>query len=365
MSTERIRVDAEKLRLFSTKALQKVGVPKEDAETTAGILLTTDLRGVDTHGVAHLARYVERIKMGHINPKPQIKIVSQTPSAASVDGDFGLGFVVGHRAMTEAMDRAEKTGVGSTAVRNSTHYGASACYAMMALEHDMIGIAMTTANNQPLVVAPGSREPATGANPLALAAPAGKKAPFVLDMAASVIANSKLEMAIREGRSIPEGWVIDKDGKPVTDPTKRVIGVGGILPLGGTPELGGYKGFGLAVLQDILCGVLSGSSASILWEKAPKTREELRRGGYTSCHFFMALRIESFLPVENFKRSMDEMIAAFEALPTLPGFKAIKVAGGYEAEIEEDRRANGIPLHFRVVEGLQKLAKDVGIEYDL
>ena len=359
MTTERTRVDAKRLFNFSMKALQKVGVPEEDAQITARILITTDLRGVDTHGVAHLAHYVKRIKEGQINVKPKMKVFSRTPSTATMDGDLGLGFVVGHRAMMEAIHRAEKTGIGSIAVRNSTHYGASACYAMMALEHDMIGIAMTTANIQPVVVAPESSKPATGANPLALAAPAGRKPPFVLDMAASVVANSKLEMAIREGKSIPEGWVIDKEGKPITDPAKRVIGEGGILPLGGTPTLGGYKGFGLAVLQDILCGVLSGSSASILWEKAPKTR------GHTFCHFFEALRIDSFLPVENFKKSMDEMIEAFEALPTLPGVKKIYVAGGYEAEIEKDRKANGIPLHFKVIQGLQELAKEVGIEYDL
>jgi LDH2 family malate/lactate/ureidoglycolate dehydrogenase len=178
-------------------------------------------------------------------------------------------------------------------------------------------------------------------------------------MATSVVAGGKLEIARREGASIPEGWAIDKEGKPVTDPTKRVSGEGGLLPLGGTPTLGSYKGFGLGVLVDILCGVLSGSSASILQESTPETR------GNASDHFFGALRIDSFLPVENFKKSMDEMIEAFEALPTLPGVKKIYVAGGYEAEIEKDRKANGIPLNSKVIQELQELAKELGIEYDL
>ena len=358
MTTERARVDAKRLFKFSTKALQKLGVPEEDAQITARMLVTSDLRGVDSHGVAHLNMFYARwIRLGIINLNPKLKIFSRTPSTATMDGDQGLGFVIGYRAMMEAIHRAEKTGAGFIAVRNSTHFGAAASYAMMALEHDMIGIAMT--NVIPTVVAPGSVKPAVGTNPLAVAVPAGKKPPFVLDMATSVVAEGKLEIVQREGTSIPEGWAIDKEGGPLTDPTKRVIGEGGLLPLGGTPTLGGYKGFGLGVLVDILCGVLSGSSASILQKSIPETR------GNASDHFFGALRIDSFLPVENFKKSMDEMIAAFEALPTLPGVKKIYVAGGYEAEIIKDREANGIPLHAKVIQGLQELAKEVGIEYDL
>ncbi len=358
MTAEGTRVEAEKLIIFSTKALQRLGVPEEDAQITAGMLVATDLRGAGSHGVAHLKMfYAKRIRLGIINLNPKPKIFSRTPAAATMDGDQGLGFVIGHHAMVEAIHRAEKTGAGFIAVRNSTHFGAAANYAMMALERDMIGIAMT--NTVAGVVAPGSTKPAVGTNPLAVAVPAGKKPPFVLDMATSVVAGGKLEIARREGTSIPEGWAIDKEGKPITDPTKRVSGKGGLLPLGGTPTLGSYKGFGLGVLVDILCGVLSGSSASILWKITPETR------GNAGDHFFGALRIDSFLPVENFKKSMDEMIEAFEALPTLPGVKKIYTAGGYEAEIERDRKANGIPLHAKVIEELQELAKELDIEYDL
>jgi len=359
MTIERTRIDAEKLINFSTKALQKLGVPEEDAQITAHILVTTDLRGVDSHGVNHLASfYIKGIKEGRINVKPETKIFSQAPSTATMDGDQGLGFVVGHRAMMEAIHRAERTGAGFIAVLNSNHFGAAGCYAMMALEHDMIGIAMTNARTTSMV-APGSTKPAIDTNPLAVAVPAGKKPPFVLDMATSVVAGGKLEIARREGTSIPEGWAIDKEGKPITDPTKRVRGEGGLLPLGGTPKLGGYKGFGLGVLVEILCGVLSGSFASIPKESPPEAR------GKAGDHFFGALRIGSFLPVENFKKSMDEMIEAIEALPTLPGVKKIYTAGGYEAEVEKDRKANGIPLHSKVIEEFQELAKEVGIEYDL
>ena len=353
MTTERTRVDAKKLINFSTKALQRLGVSEEDAQITARILVTADLRGVESHGIVSLVPfYIRGIQGERINAKPKMKVFSQTPSTATMDGDQGLGFVIGHHAMMEAIHRAEKTGAGFIAVRNSTHFGAAAGYAMMALEHDMIGITMT--NPIPEVVAPGSTKPAVGTNPIAVAVPAGKEPPFVLDMATSVVASGKLRVAVREGISIPEGWAIDKEGKPLTDPTKRVRGEGGLLPLGGTPKLGSYKGFGLGVLVDILCGVLSGSSASIL-----------RGATMATGHFFGALRIDSFLPMENFKKSMDEMIEAFEALPTLSGVKKIYVAGGYEAEIEKDRKANGIPLNSKVIEEFQELAKELGIEYDL
>lgn len=358
MTTKKTRVDAEKLISFSMKALQGLGVPEKDALTTARILVASDLRGVDSHGVAHLKMfYAKRIRLGLINLNPKPKIFNRTPSAATIDGDQGLGFVIGHYAMTEAIQRAEKTGAGFVAVRNSTHFGATAGYAMMALEHDMIGIAMT--NTIPSVVAPGSTKAAVGTNPLAVAVPAGQKSPFVLDMATSVVAGGKLEIANREGKPIPEGWAIDAKGKPITDPAKRVRGEGGLLPLGGTPTLGSFKGFGLGVLVDILCGVLSGSSASILWKIKPEAR------GNAGNHFLGALRIDSFLPLEDFKKSMDEMIAAFEALPTLPGIKKVYAAGGYEAEIEKDRRANGIPLNAKVIEELQELAKELDIKYDL
>ncbi len=358
MTTEETRVDAEKLTSISKKVLQRLGVPEKDAQVTADILVATDLRGAGSHGVAHLKMfYVKRIRLGLINLNPKPKIFRQSAAAATMDGDRGLGFVIGHQAMMEAIQRAKKSGAGFIAVRNSTHFGAAASYAMMALKHDMVGIAMT--NTVAGVVAPGSTKPAVGTNPLAVAVPAGKKPPFVLDMATSVVAAGKLEIARRKGTSIPEGWAIDKEGKPVTDPTKRVSGEGGLLPLGGTPALGAYKGFGLGVLVDILCGVLSGSSASILWQITAETR------GNAGDHFFGALRIASFLPVENFKKSMDAMIAAFEALPTLPGVNKVTTAGGYEDGIEKDRRANGIPLNAKVIEELKDLAKELDIEYNL
>ncbi|MBA7704359.1 putative oxidoreductase YjmC [subsurface metagenome] len=357
MTTKRGTVDAEKLTNFTVRALQKVGVPDEDAQITAGMLVTTDLRGVDSHGVARLASYyIKSLKEGRINPKPRPEISSQALATAVMDGDRGLGFVVGHQAMIEAMCRAETAGAGFVSVRNSTHFGAAASYAMMAPERDMIGISMT--NSIMDVVPPGSSKPGIGTNPIAIAAPAGKKPPFILDMATSVVATGKVQIAQREGTSMPEGWVIDKDENALTDPVKWVRGEGGLLPLGGTPILRSWKGFGLATVVEILSGLLSGSSAIIIKQTSPEMRA-------SSDHFFGAFNIASFLPLENFKKSMDEMIEAFKALPTLPGVKKIYVAGDYEAEFEEYRRVNGIPLHPTVLSSLKELAEELDIEYDL
>ena len=351
-------VDAEKLTNFTTKVLQKMEVPEEDARITARMLVEADLRGVDTHGVGRLKPfYVKRIQLGIINVKPKPKVFSQTPATATMDGDQGLGFVIGHHAMMEAIHRAEKTGAGFVAVRNSTHFGAAASYAMMALPYDMIGISM--ASTTPLVVPPGSTVRGVGTNPLAVAVPAGRKPPFVLDMATSVVAAGKLAIAQRKGTPLPEGWIIDKEGKPITDPAKISWADVGFLPLGGTPQMGSYKGFGIAVLVEILCGVLSGSAAGLLVEVKPGTE------GNAADHFFGALRIDGFLPVDKFKKAMDEMIEAYEALPKAGGVDRIYLAGGVEQEIEKQRRSNGIPLHPTIVTSLQELAEELGIEYDL
>jgi L-2-hydroxycarboxylate dehydrogenase (NAD+) len=348
------KVEAGKLTEFSVQALQKVGVPEEDARITAQILVEADLRGIDSHGVAHLAPfYIKRIKNGFINVRPQIKIISNNVSTAVVDGDGGLGFVVGYRAMKYAMDMAENSGAGFVTVRNSTHYGAGAYYSMMALPHDMIGISLTQGGLG--VVAPGSRGKGVGLNVISVAVPAGREAPFVLDMATGVVAAGKLEIAARNGSPIPEGWAVDIDGNPVTE-VKAVTG--GILPLGCTPELGAYKGFGLTLLVDILCSVLSGT------ETVPEMDKELSARGKSS-HFFGALNIAGFMPVDEFKSRMDTMIKTHHDLPRARGIDRIRLAGEVEKETENRRRTEGIPLHPTVIESLRGLAEELDIEYNL
>lgn len=357
MTTKSGTVDAGKLTSFASKVLQKMGVSEEDAQITAHLLVATDLRGIESHGVAHLAPfYVRRIKEGLINPKPEIKVFSQTPATAVVDGDRGLGFVVGHRAMMEAMARADVAGAGFVSVRNSTHCGAGSIYALMALSHDMIGISLTTGGIG--MVVPGSRGRGAGINVISIAAPTKEEAPFVLDMAATVVAGGKVEVALRDGVTIPEGWVVDREDKPITDPEKYFTEKGAILPLGGTPRLGSYKGFALSVAVEVLCSILSGALAM------PQIMNEPGVEGRAN-HFFGALRIESFIPAGDFKKAMDEMIKTYRALPKAPGVDRIRLAGELEHEMERERLRNGIPLHPAVVASLQKLAQETGIEYNL
>jgi len=350
MVTKSGTVNAGRLTDFATKALQKMGVPEEDARITARMLVATDLRGIDSHGVNHLASfYIGGLKTGRINAKPQVKFFSYAPSTAIMDGDKGLGFVVGHRAMMEAIHRAETTGTGFIAVRNSTHFGAGANYSMIALEHDMIGIALNQGGKG--VVAPGSRGRGVGLNVISIAVPAKEETPFVLDMATGVVAGGKLELAAKDNTPIPEGWAVDMDGNPVTEVAKAT---GGILPLGGTPLLGSYKGFGLTVAVDILCSTLSGGL----------TVPEKEGGPGTMNHFFGALRIDGFMPADEFKERMDAMIKAHHELPKAPGVDRIYLAGEVEQETEKQRR-QGIPLHPSVVASLQEAAKELNIEYDL
>ena len=341
-------VHANKLTDFVERALTKVGVPEGDAEITARILVATDLRGIDSHGVARFSMYIKGLKEGRINLNPKTAFFSHGSSTAIMDGDRGLGFVVGYRAMKEAMRLADETGAGFITVRNSTHFGAGGNYSMMALSRDMIGISMTKGAKG--MVAPGSVGRGININVISIAIPANNEAPFVLDMATTVVAAGKIEIARREGKSIPIGWAVDGEGKPITDPAKYFQEGSALLPLGGEPQTGSYKGFGLALMVDILCGVLSGSPPD-----APM-------GGN---HFFGALRIDGFLPADAFKKALDMQMKQYKALPKASGVERIYLPGEVEQEIENQRRTNGIPLHSSIVDSLKELAKSLDIEYNL
>ncbi len=358
MVDNRTRVDPGKLTDFSITALETLGMPAGDARIMATMLVACDLRGVESHGVAHLRMfYVRRFRLGIINLNPKLKTLAEAPATATIDGDNGFGFIVGHHAMKDAIARAGNTGAGMVTVRNSTHFGAAAYYAMMALEKNMIGIAMT--NSAVIVLAPGSSRPAVSTNPIAVAVPTDQKPPFVLDMATSAAAGGKLEIARRQGRPYPEGWLVDGEGAPLTDSTKPRPPEGGLLPLGGIPNTGAFKGFGLALVVEVLTGVLSGSTASILHNLPPEWR------GHYSDHFFGALDVARFTPVDAFKKSMDATITALEALPTVPGVDRVTVPGPYEAEIVAERVAKGIPLDGAVLEDLRTLGEEMGIPFDI
>jgi LDH2 family malate/lactate/ureidoglycolate dehydrogenase len=357
LSVKYTKVNPRKLTEFATRVLETAGIPGKDAETTAKLLVNTDLRGIASHGVAHLSTmYIKGIKDGLINPKPAIKITSGLPATAVIDGDRGLGFVVGNRAMEEAVNRAKITGIGAVSVRNSTHFGACSAYSLLPVKENMIGFAGTTGGIR--AGAPGASGPVVGMNALSFAAPSGKGFPFCLDMATPIVAHGKIEVALRTGQQLPLGWEIDPDGNPITDPKDELPKKGSIVMLGSTPELGIYKGFGLNIMVDVLSSIMA-ASLSI-----PEIRKQPGHGSECT-HFFWAINLSGFLPPEEFKERMDRMIATYHGFPKAKGVNRITIPGELEWEIEQERRQNGIPLDEEVIRSLKDLAKDFKVDYDL
>jgi L-2-hydroxycarboxylate dehydrogenase (NAD+) len=348
MAVQAVKVNVESLTQFVEACFKKAGLPPSDAAIAAGIVVATDVRGIDSHGVARLSNYIKGLKEGRIKADPQTQVLSKAPATAVMDGDHGLGFIVGHRAMSEAIKRAENTGAGFVSVRNSNHFGAGGNYSMMALSHDMIGISMTAGAKGMSV--PGSLGSGAGINVLSIAAPANKETAFVLDMATTVVAAGKIEIAVREGKAIPEGWAVNRQGQTMTDPKKFREDGGSLLPLGGVTALGAFKGFGLTVAVDILCSVLSGSAGN---------------NATMGNHFFGALRIDTFIPAAEFKNNMDAMYKSYRSLALAEGVDRITLAGEPEREIEKKRRLEGIPLNPAVIASLQGIAKELGLEYNL
>ena len=340
-----------RLERFVSTAFQKVGVPPSDADLTAGILVDADLRGIDSHGVLNLhGTYIKGIQDGTINPKPEIRISRGSPTTASADGDRGLGFVVSHRAMAECISMAQEFGTGWVTACNSTHSGAGAYYVLMAAKQGMIGIHSSTGGST--VAAPGGKGRLIGNNVLAFAAPGRRHGPFVLDMAPTMAIANKLHMLQWEGRSMPEGWAIDRAGRPITDPNVYFATEGAILPLGSTAINGVHKGFGLLLLSDILTGLLSGDGGSMF-----------RRKGEHS-HAFCAIRIDAFPTGGAFKDLMDEMVEKLHATPTVEGVGPIRYPGERGNLTYRERSATGIPLRQNVVDDLQKMSGDLRLSMD-
>ncbi len=347
------RIDHKKLTRFVGRCFEKLGVAAADAEVAAKVLVASDLRGVDTHGVIRFnphAWYVKWLSDGSMTARPSIRVVTETATTALLDGDRGMGMVLGHRAMELAIEKAWGGGVAMVGVRNSRHYGMSAYYAMMALPHDMIGIAMTNASRQ--VVPTFGREAKYGTNPLCFAVPSNKELPFVLDMATTTAAAGKLELAARLGKSIPQGWALDDSAGQTTDP-RTAQKARMLLPLGGSRDGGSHKGYGLGILVEILCGALTGTMTALNQDQDP-------RG-----HFFGAIRVDAFRPADEFKYDMDRLIRNLKATPPAAGQERVYVAGEIEYETAAERAEHGIPLHQSVLEGLRGTGEQLGEPYDL
>jgi L-2-hydroxycarboxylate dehydrogenase (NAD+) len=349
----------EQLSSFAHEVFLKIGCSKEDAQLATMVLLSADLRGIDSHGIARLSGYVRLWDARRVNATPNISILHQTPSTATVDGDSGLGLVVAPKAMQIAIDKAKQAGTGWVSVQNSNHYGIAAYHAMMALEEDMIGVSMTNAS--PLVSPTFSVERLLGTNPICVAVPANKQPPFVADMATTTAANGKLEILQRKNGVAPLGWIQDKNGKPSTDPHELKVG-GALLPLGGDREHGSHKGYALGAIVDIFSAVLSGANYGP-WVPPFPAYVPMPTGmpGKGIGHFFGAMRIDAFRPAHEFKQHMDQWIERFRSAKTADGFEKVIIPGDPEREMEAERKKNGIPLLGPVVDDLQYLAEKFGL----
>lgn len=361
-----VRVNSKSLNEFCVRVFRKLGVSEEDSHITADVLVAADLRGIESHGVARARRYVEGIRTGRMLANPVRKVLNESPATALIDAGAGLGQPTAYRAMQMAISKAKESGAGFVTVRNSNHYGIAGYYAMMALEHDCIGMSMTNADS--LVVPTFGKNAMLGTNPIAVAAPAGKERPFVLDMATSTVPRGKLEVYERVGKAMPAGWAADENGVGITDAHRALEAFnkragGGLLPLGGEGELlSGYKGYGLAMWVDVFCGVLSGAAfATLIGPKAPDGKPLPSNIG----HFFGAWRVDSFRPLQEFKDSMDELQRLLKNTPKVEGKDRIYIPGEKEYDKTELYKREGIPLNPKVAEDLKALAREVGIEYDL
>ncbi len=347
--SESLTITAKKLTQWLQPVFEFYRLPEADAATATRALVTASLRGVDSHGVARVPMYCERLRRGVANPAPDIRIERTAPVAALVDGDDGLGLVVGPRAMDVAIAIARENGIGLAGVRRSGHYGMAALYILQAVEAGCAALAFTSAS--PALAVWGGRAPFLGTSPFAAGAPAGAAPPFVLDMACSNVARGKLKFAAQRGEPIAEGLALDRHGRPTTDGAEAFEGV--MLPMGGA------KGSGLSMLMEVLSGVLTG--AAFGGEvRNPFTGLD---GPQNTGHFFLALRTDLFMPGEAFEGRMQTLADRVKSQPRAEGFQEILMPGEPEARSEAERRARGIPLTADVLASLQKEGERTGVPF--
>lgn len=355
------QISYEALFDFTKSVFEKMGCSISHADLAAKVLVAADLRGIDSHGVARLSGYIRLWEAGRINPTPNLRIIHETPSTAVVDGDAGLGLVVAPYAMQVAIDKAHNVGTGWVSVQNSNHFGIAGYHAMMALEHDMIGMAMTNASA--LVAPTFSTERMLGTNPIAVSIPAGEEPPFVADFATTTAANGKLELLQKKNADAPLGWVQDEYGVDSVDANILKKG-GSLLPLGSDREHGSHKGYALGSIVDIFSAVLSGASYGPWAPPFPAyvpMPENMPGKGLG--HFLGAMRIDAFRPATAFKAHMDNWIKRFRSAKTSEGHEHVLIPGDPERLIAEQRSKEGIPIQDIVVNDLKSIANKMGLSF--
>ncbi|MBU4483873.1 Ldh family oxidoreductase [bacterium] len=343
----------------------KLGVPGGDAHICRDILIKSDLFGIDSHGVGRLKMYYDRIKEGVQNPITDLKVIKDEKTTAVVDGNHGMGQVVAYKAMQMAIKKAKKFGLGAVAVRNSTHYGIAGYYPLMAVEEGMVGLTVT--NARPSIAPTYGVEPMLGTNPLTFGAPTDEAIPFLIDCATSIAQRGKIELYDRAEEPTPEGWAIDNRGEPHTD-TKKLLndlttGDAALLPMGGATELlGGHKGYGWAVMVEILCASLQDGS---YLKGLLGVDENGKKAPYKLGHFFLAIRIENFVPLKIFKKITGNIMRELRSSKKAPGFDRIYTAGEKEFEMEKIRLKEGIPINKSLQKNLKIMNDELQLAYNL
>lgn len=353
-----IRISAETLTRFTAEALERCGVPAEDAALAADVLLASDRRGINSHGIARLENYVMMLRAGRINPVADFRVVRETPSTAAIDGGNGLGLVVGPKANELAMQKAGAVGSGWVTVRNSNHFGIAGYYPLQALRRNLIGFAFT--NSIALVSPARGAGRVLGTNPIAVAFPGEEEPPVVIDLATSLVPYGKIEVMQRLGRPLGEGWATDRRGQPTREPADVIAG-GALTPLGGTEDGAAHKGYCLSAMVDLMSGVLSGAN----WGPfCPPFRIDqpvpARTVGEGLGHCFGALQIAGFADPGEFRRNVDEWVRTMRATTPADPSKPVLIPGDPERAAEAERGALGIPLPPAVVEDLRKVARLTG-----
>ncbi len=350
MPEETIRIPAGTLLQACDALLQKVGVPPDEARIIADIVVEGDLRGVESHGLLRLPAYIHRVQAGLMTPKTDVKVVRERSASVLLDAQRGFGQVAGVRAMTQAMERARQHGIGMAAVRNANHFGIAAYYAMMALPHQMVGIVM--ANAAPSMAAWGGAAPVLGTNPICIAIPTGGDVDIVLDMASSVVARGKIRLAASKGERIPLGWALDAQGRPTDDPKAALDGT--LVPIGGP------KGYGLALVIDVLSGVLAGADFGTRLTSVHDLKQP------SSVGFVMqAVDISAFAEWDDFRRDMQTLVGEILNSPRAPGVERIYLPGEIEWLKRQDRLQNGVPVPGSVLAEIRHLAQELGVEIGL
>jgi LDH2 family malate/lactate/ureidoglycolate dehydrogenase len=342
--------DWKKLKHFCSEVFVKAGVDKEKADIVADSLIQADLRGVESHGVVRTKVYLERIEKNMIDPSSMVEIESESDATALINGKNNFGSVVGSKALEVAIGKAKEKGAGIVGVKGSNHFGTGAYYALKAIEQDMILLVMSNASQT--MPPTGGIRPFIGTNPLAVGVPAGKEIPFILDMATSVVARGKIIVAAQRDESIPEGWALDKHGTPTTDANEALEG--SVLPIGGP------KGYAISMFIDILSGVLTGAGFGKYVNNMYENWIEPQNVG----HFFLAIDIKRFIPIDVFKERMDLYIKEIKAEPKGVGVKEIFIPGEIEHKRANDRKESGIELSIKVVQELDEIGKRYQIKLE-